>query len=80
MRNVPLARSLFENGTENAYIPKDLVFDGKGSCAGAIPATQLKPFTGGSGRALTQAPLSEQAFLETLINLCDDLAWGPPRQ
>ncbi len=25
MRNVPLARSLFENGTENAYIPKDLI-------------------------------------------------------
>ena len=27
---------------------------------------------------MTQAPLSEQAFLETLINLCDDLAWGRP--
>ena len=25
MRNVPLARSLFENGTEHAYIPKDLI-------------------------------------------------------
>ena len=25
MRNVPLARSLFESGTENAYIPKDLI-------------------------------------------------------
>lgn len=25
MRNVPLARNLFENGTENAYIPKDLI-------------------------------------------------------
>lgn len=25
MRNVPLARSLFEQGTENAYIPKDLL-------------------------------------------------------
>ena len=25
-----------------------------------------------------QEPLSEQAFLDTLINLCDDLAWGRP--
>ncbi len=25
MRNVPLAHDLFENGTENAYIPKDLI-------------------------------------------------------
>lgn len=25
-----------------------------------------------------QEPLSEQAFLEALINLCDDLAWGRP--
>ena len=25
-----------------------------------------------------QKPLSEQAFLDTLINLCDDLAWGRP--
>ena len=25
MRNVPLSRILFENGTENAYIPKDLI-------------------------------------------------------
>ncbi len=25
MRNVPLARALFETGTENAYIPKDLI-------------------------------------------------------
>lgn len=25
MRNVPLARALFEQGTENAYIPKDLI-------------------------------------------------------
>lgn len=25
MRNVPLARSLYEQGTENAYIPKDLI-------------------------------------------------------
>ncbi|MBQ3059908.1 MAG: type III secretion system export apparatus subunit SctU [Desulfovibrio sp.] len=25
MRNVPLARSLFEEGTENAYIPRDLI-------------------------------------------------------
>ena len=25
-----------------------------------------------------QDPLSEQAFLDTLINLCDDLAWGRP--
>lgn len=27
---------------------------------------------------MTQPPLSEQAFLENLINLCDDLAWGRP--
>ena len=25
MRNVPLARSLYEQGTENAYIPQDLI-------------------------------------------------------
>ena len=25
MRNVPLARSLFEQGTENSYIPRDLI-------------------------------------------------------
>ena len=25
MRNVPLARSLYEKGTENADIPKDLI-------------------------------------------------------
>lgn len=25
MQNVPLARNLFENGTENSYIPKDLI-------------------------------------------------------
>ena len=25
MQNVPLARSLFAEGTENAYIPKDLI-------------------------------------------------------
>ncbi|MFQ9491267.1 MAG: sigma-54 factor interaction domain-containing protein [Bilophila wadsworthia] len=27
---------------------------------------------------MKQEPLSEQAFLDTLINLCDDLAWGRP--
>ncbi len=27
---------------------------------------------------MTQASLSEQTFLESLINLCDDLAWGRP--
>ena len=25
MRNVPLARGLFEQGAENAYIPQDLI-------------------------------------------------------
>ena len=76
MRNVPLARSLFENGTENAYIPQGSHWPGGRSTAlGAVPPAAM---TNAQETNVKQEPLSEQAFLDTLINLCDDLAWGRP--
>ena len=45
MRNVPLARSLYEQGTENAYIPRTSSAPWRKCCAGCNPCAKDKPCT-----------------------------------